>query len=183
MSETKGNIEKIKELHSAIHLHPFRKNLDPQYYTSYHSLNYQLSEEFDNFDIAKKMKGFIHSYRSALSHIKYSYKYPEVNDIPFGDLNSHIESCIQTIHQFILFEEIEYYYTFYTGVNIRKSESRRNKYLLQADGTYQIEYNVKEIENIIKEIEEFQKNNGKDSYLYKDEDLNYFKELLNKLNE
>jgi hypothetical protein len=100
------------------------------------------------------------------------------------DYNGHIERCIMIIHKVILTDTFDEYYTYYTGCNICKSVDRLRRYIFK-NGKWRGIYTEKELEDVIKEIEDVHKKEERvpEFGIYSLRNLEYYKEKLKEFNE
>ncbi|MCK9556270.1 hypothetical protein M0R36_10765 [bacterium] len=178
----KINIEKLRELHDQVKMHPFREAFNTIYINSYE----KVLDEFAGETLIKLKEyaeinkintsglyNFMHNFRSTI----YSFCYHKGKNPLYTEM---IEKNIGYIHRFIETGEFKKFETYYSGCNIYKSMNRQRVWILK-NKRYSPVYDKEELENIISEIEEYLKKHEPGIMLYNEEDLNCFKKRLRSL--
>lgn len=138
-------LNKLRELHDEIKLHPFRDDNDKKYWPDYRDKLYDLSHAFwevweerypwKTFP-GRSTSGFIHDFNAAILY----------RHIP------HIERCVQYIHRYLDTGELTSYATYYTGCNIHPSLNRlRIHNWDEARQQYVSQYTVDELTDLLKD--------------------------------
>ena len=169
----------LTELHDAIKIHPYRLSFEDKYFDSYKKLCFQLLEEFfskiesseeyvssgTNKPSWKFYPGFYHDFSWSISNL-HSNK----------DALIHFEICLGIVHIFIDTNSIPVYYTYYSGSNILKAMSRRRKIIYDDNlKCYSSTFSEEELNECIKEIEDFHKEHGRYDYIRSEGMLEYLK--------
>jgi hypothetical protein len=154
-------LEKLRTLHDDIKNHPWRinNNSNPVYLADYRKLLYDFLDTF--YQESKKTiyyekfrnGGFYHDFRRAIGYIGEEHNWWAID---------HVDRCIQYIHMFLNTGKFNKYATFYDGChNYKSAYSLRIYEWDDIKQNYFPIYKKDELDNIIKEIEEYKTTNGK----------------------
>jgi hypothetical protein len=159
--------QRLRELYNEIEKNEFRtKGIDKDKYTE---LLYELADRL---------------YYELNNDPKYSYAKEMIHDFNWAIRNlklHHIDLCLKSIREYISYDRITYFFTYYDGVNIYSSMNRLRDYVF-FNGKYYPQFSVYELNNIIKEIEEYRELNPNAKHIeesiYSLAKLNYYKNML-----